>query len=50
MTNDPGGNPRYVGKSPNNYVSFNNELWRVIGVFDGQVKIIRNEVYGENRA
>ena len=49
MTNDPGGNPRYVGSDPNNYVSFNNELWRIIGIFDGQVKIIRNEVYEENR-
>ena len=46
MTNDPDHNPRYVGKDPNNYVSFNNELWRIIGIFDGQVKIIRNEVYG----
>ena len=25
-------NLRYVGKDPNNYVSFNGELWRVIGV------------------
>ena len=28
------GDCRYVGKSPNNFVSFNNELWRIIGVFD----------------
>ena len=43
---------RYEGKDPNNYIWFNNELWRIIGVFDeasheqsGQnlVKIIRNE-------
>lgn len=41
---------RYEGRNPNNYVKFNDELWRVIGVFDsnshGQtgedlVKIIR---------
>ena len=41
---------RYEGKNPNNYVWFNNEYWRIIGVFDsashGQsgknlVKIIR---------
>ena len=41
---------RYEGKDPNNYIWFNNELWRIIGVFDesshgqsGQnlVKIIR---------
>ena len=25
---------RYEGKNPNNYVWFNNELWRIIGVFD----------------
>ena len=46
---------RYEGKNPNNYVSFNGELWRIIGVFDaashgqtGQnlVKIIRNESLG----
>jgi len=46
---------RYEGKEPNNYVIFNNELWRVIGVFSdnthgktGQslVKIIRNESIG----
>ena len=25
---------RYWGTTPNNYVQFNNELWRIIGVFD----------------
>ena len=25
---------RYEGKEPNNYIWFNNELWRIIGVFD----------------
>ena len=49
-------NLRYIGANPNNYVSFNNELWRIIGVFnnidDGtgtketRVKIIRNEPIG----
>ena len=48
---------RYEGKDPNNYILFNNELWRIIGVFDeeshGQsrqnlVKIIRNEPIGAN--
>ena len=53
---DPDGNIRYMGADPNNYVSFNNELWRIIGVFDvksseeGQtekrLKIIRNESLG----
>ena len=54
---DPDGNVRYMGADPNNYVSFNNELWRIIGVFDvkssenGQLekrlKIIRNESLGK---
>ena len=44
---------RYEGKNPNNYVWFNNEYWRIIGVFDssshGQtdkklVKIIRDDI------
>ena len=44
---------RYEGKNPNNYIWFNNEYWRIIGVFDsashGQsgknlVKIIRSDV------
>ena len=53
-----GGNIRYYGASPNNYIYFNCsdysnqtsdtcELWRIIGVFDGKVKIIRNESIGE---
>ncbi|MBQ6220200.1 MAG: InlB B-repeat-containing protein [Methanosphaera sp.] len=25
---------RFVGSNPNNYIRFNNELWRVVGVFD----------------
>ncbi len=46
---------RYEGKNPNNYIWFNNELWRIIGVFDsashGQsgknlVKIIRVDSIG----
>ena len=40
---DDKGNIRYYGANPNNYVSFNNELWRIIGVIDGKIKIIRNE-------
>ena len=51
------GNIRYYGADPNNYVSFNNELWRIIGVFkdidDGtgktetRIKIARNESIGD---
>ena len=50
-------NLRYVGVDPNNYVSFNNELWRIIGAFnnidDGtgkketRLKIIRSEPIGK---
>ncbi|MGM9876330.1 MAG: hypothetical protein ACI310_03775 [Bacilli bacterium] len=54
---DIGGNVRYYGASPNNYIYFNCsdysnqsdttcEKWRIIGVFDGKVKIIRNESIG----
>ena len=42
---DPDRNARYVGVDPNNYVSFNGELWRIIGIFNGQAKIIRDEYY-----
>ncbi len=47
---------RYEGKNPNNYIYFNNELWRIIGVFDASshgktgeylTKIIRNDSLGE---
>ena len=52
-----GGNIRYYGASPNNYIYFNCtdysnqtsdtcEKWRIIGVFNGNVKIIRNESIG----
>ena len=54
---DPDGNIRYMGANPNNYVSFNNELWRIIGVFDvkssengeseKRLKIIRDESIGK---
>ena len=50
-------NLRYIGADPNNYVSFNNELWRIIGVMnniedgngnkESRLKIIRNEPIGE---
>ena len=52
-----GGNIRYYGANPNNYIYFNCsdynnqsdttcEKWRIIGVFGNQVKIIRNEQIG----
>ena len=39
-------NIRYYGANPNNYVSFNNELWRIIGVFNDNVKLIRKDSLG----
>ena len=40
-------NIRYYGSDPNNYVRFNNELWRIIGVFGDNVKLIRSKSLGE---
>lgn len=51
------GNVRYYGANPNNYVYFNCsnysnqssstcEVWRIIGVFDGKLKLIRNSSIG----
>ena len=55
-TDDPDKNARYIGANPNNYVSFNNELWRIIGAFNNidngtgtketRLKIIRDEPLG----
>ena len=39
-------NMRYYGSNPNNYVIFNNELWRIIGVFGNNVKLIRKDSLG----
>ena len=36
---------RYIGSSPSNYIMYNNEVWRIIGVFGGRIKIIKDE-YG----
>jgi hypothetical protein len=54
---DIGNNIRYYGASPKNYVYFNCsnyssqssstcEKWRIIGVFDGKVKLIRGSQIG----
>lgn len=56
-TNIEAGNIRYYGASPNNYIYFNCsnysnqssstcEIWRIIGVFDGKVKLMRNDSIG----
>ena len=44
--NTPDQNIRYYGSNPNNYVLFNNELWRIIGVFGSNVKLVRSEKLG----
>ena len=46
IDNTPDENIRYYGSNPNNYVSFNNELWRIIGVFDNNVKLMRKNYLG----
>ena len=47
---------RYRGASPKNYVTFNNEIWRIIGVFptddgtgkiENRVKIIKDQSIGD---
>ena len=41
----------YKGSNPDNYIEFNNELWRIISKeADGTYKILRNEVLPETRA
>ena len=55
LMEDTQGNIRYYGASPNNYIYFNCdaypetncELWRIIGVVDGKLKLIRNESIGD---
>ena len=44
--NTPDSNIRYYGSDPNNYVRFNNELWRIIGVFGNNVKLVRKDSLG----
>ena len=46
IDNTPDENIRYYGSDPNNYVRFNNELWRIIGVFGNNVKLVRSESLG----
>ena len=57
LISDIAGNVRYYGANPNNYIYFNCddysnqtadtcEVWRIIGVFDGKIKLIRNSVIG----
>lgn len=41
---------RYVGSSPNNYIWFNNELWRIIGIYGDQLKIIKASVHTQRNS
>ena len=58
LMEDVGGNIRYYGEKPNNYIYFNCsdyanqtsstcEKWRIVGVFNGKIKIIRDGIIGE---
>ena len=47
IDNTPDQNIRYYGSDPNNYVRFNNELWRIIGVFGNNVKLVRKDSLGD---
>ena len=57
LMQDVGGNLRFYGASPNNYIYFNCsdysnqssstcETWRIIGVFNGKLKLIRGSQIG----
>ena len=37
---------RYIGNMPNNYIIYNNETWRIIGVFNKKIKIIKDSSIG----
>ncbi len=41
-------NIRYYGKNPTNYVTFNNEVWRIIGLINvngsKKIKLVRNDL------
>ena len=39
---------RYSGAIVKNYVNFNNETWRIVGIFNGRVKLMRDAVLSTN--
>ena len=57
LAEDDDGNTRYIGANPNNYVSIDGELWRIIGLMKGvddgtgskedRVKLIRDDSIGD---
>ena len=55
LVKDVGGNIRYYGSNPNNYINFNDETWRIVGVFnvkknkmdtttEKRIKIVKEDV------
>ncbi len=43
---DDHGDLRYKGSNPDNYVTFNNEIWRIVGIFNCRVKLVRKDSIG----
>lgn len=41
---------RYIGSSPNNYITFDNETWRIIGVFEDEYGIKRAKIVRDDYA
>lgn len=59
LLKDIDGNIRYYGSNPKNYISFNNEVWRIIGLFNVKtntsteelrLKIVKSEVLSSSKA
>ena len=56
IVTDASGNERYAGSNPNNYVCFGTDattcsgkqLWRIIGIVDGSLKLISTEYYSRS--
>ena len=43
-TSDHYNELRFIGANPPNYVKFNNQTWRIIGIFDGKLKLVANPI------
>ena len=52
LIKDPFGNVRYTSKNPANYIKYNDELWRIVGIFnvvrtndreEYRLKLVRDE-------
>lgn len=40
----------YKGANPNNYVKFNNELWRILAINNDNLEIVKDDVLAEKKA